>query len=180
MNIQKHARMFGHDRKRPRQSFLPDSPEFEVAELCYQMFLELTGVAFSAMNRAYSKAEREKNSKVYYLWASGHEQAKQFLTRYKNLVKDAVIPLAKITYHKNGYDDSQDQHTQEFKKLIVDNNLYMLYSKLRDYGPMILPEDHLEAYNKVLDSTYKSVKDRLVNSLSVYEAEGVLKSEDYA
>ena len=177
MNLQKY-KVFGHDRNRARQSFAPGSPEYEVAELCYQMFLELAGVAFSAVNRAYSKSERDKNPKVFYLWASGHEQAKEFLTRYKNLVKDAVIPLVKITKHKGNYDDAQDQHTQEFKKLIVDNNFYMLYSKLKDFGPFLLPEEHLEAYYKVLESTYNSVKERLIANLGVYEAQGILKKED--
>lgn len=177
MDLKKY-KVLGHDRNRARQSFSLGSAEHEVAELCYQMFLELTGVAFSAINRAYSRIEREKNPKVFYLWASGHEQAKEFLTRYKNLVKDAVIPLVKLKKHKADYDDSQDQHTQEFKKLIIDNNFFMLYSKLKDFGPFLLPEEHLEAYYKVLDTTYHSVKERLLANLAPYEAEGILKNEE--
>lgn len=179
MDIRRHAKVFGHDRKRTRQMFEKGSPEYNVSELCYQMFLELSGVAFSAINRAYTKAERDANPKIFYLWAAGHEQTKEFLTRYKNLVKDAVIPLARITYHRAGYDDSEDQHTQEFKRLIVDNNFYMLYTKLRDFGPFLLPEEHLEPYYKVLEATYNSVKERLLENLAFYEATGILQESDF-
>lgn len=177
MEIRK--RLFRHDKNRAKQTYQKDTPEFEVAEIAYECFLELTGVTYSAINRAYPRAEREKNPKAEYLWSSAHAQAKEFLTRYKNNVRDAVIPLANVTKHKVEYDDSQDRHTQEFKKLIIDNCFYMLYFKLKAFGPMMLPADQITAYEAVLDVTYQSVKEKIVANLAFFEAEGVLKEEDY-
>lgn len=174
-----NRKVFGHDKNRARQMYAPGTPAFEVAELVYELFLELTQVPYSAMNRAYSRAEREKNPKLEYLWSSGHAQAKEFLTRYKNVVRDSIVPLAKLTKHRQAYDDSQDRHTQEFKQLIVDGQFYMLHEKLRDFAPMLLPEDHLEAYYKVLDTTYESVKTRLLEALSYFEAEGKFTEQDF-
>jgi len=171
-------RFFFHDKNRPKNRYQEGTPEFEVAEMAYEAFLELTGVAYSAINRAYPKAEREKNTKLEYLWQDAHHQAKEFLTRYKNIVKDVVIPLAKVTKHPQPYDDSQDRHTKEFKALIVDNNFFTLYDKLKDYGPLMLPADQVEAFEKVLDITYPKLKQKLLDNLSYVEAEGRYKTVD--
>lgn len=177
MNTSK--KLFYHDKNRPKNRYSPNTLEFEVAEIFYECGLELTGVTYSAINRAYPKQEREKNPKLEYRWTDAHHQAKEFLTRYKNIVKDAVIPLAKLTKHSGGYDDSQDIHTQEFRKLIVDNNFFMLYDKLKDFGPLMLPPEDVESYEKVLNTTYEKVRDKLIENLKPYEAEGILKEEDF-
>jgi vacuolar-type H+-ATPase subunit H len=174
-----NKRIFFHDKNRVRNRYDPHTPEFEVAEIVYECFLELAGVGYAAANKAFPKAERDKNPTLNYAWETAHQQIKEFLTRYKNIVKDAVIPLVKLTKHKTEYDDSQDRHTQEFKKLIVDNNYKMLYEKLKDFAPMLLPEEDVEPFNKVLDITYPKVREKLLSNLAVYEAEGRYSEEDW-
>lgn len=168
-----------HKKDRVKNLYKEGTLEYEVSEIFYECALELTGVAYSAINRAYPRQEREKNPKATYLWETSHNQAKEFLTRYKNIVKDVVIPLVKLTKHKATYDDSKDRHTVQFKQLVVDNNFYKLYEKLKDYGPMILPEDHVKPFQDVLDVTFEKLKKQLVTALSIYEAEGVLKESDF-
>ena len=168
-----------HKKDSVKNLYKEGTLEYEVSEIFYECALELTGVAYSAINRAYPRQEREKNPKLTYVWESSHHQAKEFLTRYKNIVKDVVIPLVKLTKHRGPYDDSQDQHTIQFKQLIVDNNFYKLYEKLKDYGPMILPKEDVEAFQKVLDVSYEKLKQQLLTALSVYEGEGVLKESDF-
>lgn len=176
LNLSK--RVFTHNKNRPKNRYEPGTLEFEVSEIFYQCALELTSVAYSTINRAYPKQERERNPKTEYLWLSSHAQAKEFLTRYKNIVKDNVIPFAILSKHKEAYDALQDQSTTDFRALVVDNNFYMLYSKLKDFGPLMLPEEHLEAYNKVLETTYNTIKDKLVENMSIYEAAPKYNSEE--
>lgn len=173
------TKVWFHDKNRTRNRYSEGTPEFEVAEIAYECFLELTGVAYSAINRAFPKDQRDKDPKIEYIWKDSHHQAKEFLTRYKNIVKDAVIPLAKLTKHKGDYDDSQDRHTKEFKQMIVDNNFFMLYDKLKDFGPLMLPQENVEPFIKVLESTYPKVKEKLLANLAPYEAEGRLKASDF-
>ncbi len=176
--MDKAKTIFRHDRNRPRNRYSEGTLEFEVSEIFYEASLELTGVAFSAVNKAFPKEEREKIPKLEYAWKNSHAQAKEFLTRYKNIVKDAIIPFAKLSKHIAGYDSSQDQSTKDFIQLIVNGQFYMLYDKLKDFGPLMLPAEDVEAYSKVLAITYEKVKEKLLENLSVYEAAPRFQSEE--
>lgn len=175
--LPKH-KVFFHKKDRLRLRYEEGTLEYEVSEIVYDCFLELTGVAYSFINRAYPKAKREHDPKLDYRWADAHHQAKEFLTHYKNLAKNEVIPLAILSFHKDVYDDSEDLSTREFKQLLVDNNLQSLYMKLRGYGPAFVTADEVIPYEKVLDATHERVKSRLLDALSYYEAAPRYTSED--
>lgn len=187
------TRIFNHRRDRPRQVPVAGAP-LEVSEGFYSCGLSLTQVAYNAINRAYPKNERDQNPKVLDTHAESSAQAKQFLTYYKCIVRDEVVPLAKLKKHKEPYDyhpsdfaveisdrtkKFEDRPTYEFRCLVVLNNFHMLYLRLRDYAPLLLPPEHVEAYLKVLETTFLREREQLLEFLSRYEADPVKTAEDF-
>lgn len=184
-------KVFNHKRNRTRQVPVGGAP-LEVSEAFYSSGLTLTQVAYTAINLAYPKADRDASIDIAHKHRDVSNVAKQHLTYHKCIVRDDVVPLALLKKHKEPYDFHlsdfteegatqlwEDKPTYQFRALVVLNNFYMLYMRLKNYASFFLPAEQIDSYLKVLDATYKYEREKLLHFLAYYEAVPVLRAEDF-
>ena len=165
-------------RNSTRSMPVEGTPPWEISEGFYASALALAQVAFTSINREYPQQERQTNTKILHFHAEAHRMAKKYLTRYKTIVRDDVLPLVKIVKHTTPYDAGQDRPTTEFRAWL-DNYLYWLYKNLHDYAPVMLPDDEaVDRFRKSLDSTFETERVKLAAYLGVYEVFPVLTEAD--
>ena len=157
-----------------KQRYRPGSPEHDISEAAYFSLLALAQVAYHCINRAYPLRERKTNRKVEDRYLDAFELTKSYMTFYKCVVRDDVLPLAKLKRHKGGYDALQDRPTTEFRRMVM-GQLYWLKEKLTAYAPLILPKDDIEGFLSVLEVTYNLEVPKLEDVLARYEADPAIK-----
>lgn len=165
--------------------------EYDVFETFYACAIRLTEVAYYAIARAYPKPERIKTS-VRHKYERAFDLAKSYMTRFKTVVRDDLVPLARYHRHIAPYDFHssdfiwgddkttlwEDRPTYELRSAIL-LQLYFLQEKLVDFGPLMLPKDDVESFEKVLRSTFETESRNLLSALSYFEADPILTAADF-
>lgn len=159
------------------------SPTEQVVEIFYQRALEVTKVAYNAINSAYPLSVRRENPSAKGKYEEAIAIAKQHRNFHKNKVAKFVTALCQVKRHVGRYDYSEDRPTQEFRQY-MEGQLTLLYQKLLDYADVLIPEDDIPAFNRSIEKVFETEKARLLNDLSPdglasYEITPVLKEEDF-
>ncbi len=143
------------------QQKLIKTPEFsslglpeQIVECFYKRASELTKVSFFGLNARYPSAERAKNPKLDYLYQDAFQQAKFHRNHHKNVVKDSIVPLAKIKKHATAYiPEETDKATIDFRKLIL-GQFDMLYTRLVNYADLLIDKNSLPEFLITLERVH--------------------------
>lgn len=142
-------------KRLPEHVFDKLSLEDQVVECFWKRASELTKVIFYSLNAAFPTKERLKNPKLDYLYQDAFQQAKFHRNHHKNVVKEAIVPLAKIKKHAAPYDPEEiDKATIEFRKLIL-AQYDMLYTRFVNYADLLIPSNGLAEFLITLERVYK-------------------------
>ena len=150
--------------KKYDKKFQDLSPNEMFMEIVYQRLLGLVNPAYAAINRAYSVEERRKNPKTDYLYKEACAQAKQHLSYYKSVIRDSILPFAKIKLHASAYNASEDKSTQDLRKLVL-GQFTMLKNRLIDYAGLMLPKEDVAGYLDSLNRVFHNEHEYLLNGL---------------
>lgn len=165
--------------------------EYDVFEAFYACAIGVVQVAYYAIARAYPKNERHKTG-VRHKYERAFELAKSYMTRFKTIVRDDIVPLARYKRHAAPYDfhltdfslgedrtkNWEDKPTFELRSMIL-TQLYFLREKLVDFGPLMLPKEDVESFEKTLRATYETESRNLLTALSYYECDPILTESDF-
>jgi hypothetical protein len=159
------------------------TPAEQISEIGYKRLLELVKAAYHAINRAYPAELRKSTPKLEYRYQEAQKQAKQHLNFYKVNIRDVIVEFAVLTRHKTEYDASQDQSTQDFRKLVV-AQFDMLKDRLADYAPIMVPEEDVPSFLSALELVYERERINLLEGeppigISHYEAAPRYTAEDF-
>jgi hypothetical protein len=166
---------------------------YEVSEAVYEIFRETTTVAYQAAQRAYPREKRDRDENVRYAYEAAHDEAKGYLTYYKTMVRDKMLPLVRLKKHAAAYDffptdfeldekgnpltrHYQDRPTWQLRGMIVLNAFRRLHQDLVKWVPP-MPEEEAARYVRMLDETFADGRKRLLEFLSFYEADPVLAED---
>jgi hypothetical protein len=166
---------------------------YEISEAAYEVFRELTTVAYQAAQRAYPRSKRDTDENVRFAYESAHDEARSHLTNYKTLVRDKILPLVRLTKHNDPYDfwmsdfeldakgdpvtrNAEDRPTWQLRGMVVLNALKRLHADLSRWVPP-MPEPERERYIRILNDTYQESHCRLLEFLSYYEADPILAAD---
>ena len=179
------------NRDLTRQRYQKGTPEYDVFESFYACAIRVTEVAYYAIDRAFPMDLRRRSTDVRHRYERAFNLAKSYMTRYKTIVRDQVVPLCTYTKHETSYDFNytdfllegktktwEDRPTYELR-LAIWTQLYWLYEKLVDFGPLMIPEDSVESFKTVLKSTFETEARKLLEALSVWECDPVLTAKDF-
>lgn len=168
-------KIFKH--KKNQATIALDKLSDEVAEAFYSCELELAKAPYAAINRAYPIAVRKQNPGVNEKALSAQAEIKGFINRYRNNVRNEILPLALLKKHKESYLDQEDRPTQDFRKLIL-GQFHVFRKKLIDFAPLLVPKDDVESLILVIDTVFPDELMRLEHLLSFYEVDPRYRTEE--
>lgn len=172
---QDSKRIFRH--KKSRTTVALDKNAEEIAEAFYSCELELAKACYAAINRAFPINKRKTNEKMAERAMAAQQEVKQFLNRYKNIVRNEILPMALLKRHHELYDAKEDKPTSDLRILIL-GQFQVYKKKLVDFSGLFVPLDETRDLISVLDNVFPDEYERLRQFLSYYECDPRFLSPD--
>lgn len=152
----------------------------ELAEIFYACALELALTAYRGINRAYPLEQRQKYEKLNAQYNVAHGEVKQLLNRYKNIVREDIIPLAIIKKHNAPYVETpeNDPATAQLRALI-DGQFITFYHKLEHNADLLVGMEAAEELLHSLSQTFAYERQKLLDNLGYFEASPRYSPKDW-
>lgn len=168
-------KIFKHTKSKATVSL--DKYSNEIAEAFYACQLEVAKAPYAAINRAYPLLERKTNPKLNERALSAQAEVKGFINRYRNNVRNEILPFAVLKKHPEPYFDEEDRPTSDLRKLIT-GQFHVYRKKLIDFAPLLIPVDEVDSLITVINTVFPDELARLEHHLSFYEADCRYKTEE--